>query len=97
MLFSLITWYTNVSRYVNNLEQLCFKYLPKTSETDRMNGMTVNEVGAALGIHPKAAKTRLRRANIKPIGYAGPTALYDPSCIENIKEVSKGGRPKKDK
>jgi hypothetical protein len=62
-----------------------------------MNGMTVNEIGAALGIHPKAAKTRLRTRGIKPIGYAGPTALYDPSCVDKIREVSKGGRPKKDK
>jgi hypothetical protein len=60
-----------------------------------MNGMTVNEIGAALGIHPKAAKTRLRTKGIKPIGYAGPTALYDPSCVDQIREVSKGGRPKK--
>jgi hypothetical protein len=62
-----------------------------------MNGMTVNEIGAALGIHPKAAKMRLRTRGIKPIGYAGPTALYDPSCVDMIREVSKGGRPKKDK
>jgi hypothetical protein len=60
-----------------------------------MDAMTVNEIGTALGIHPKAAKMRLRTKGIKPIGYAGPTALYDPSCVEAIREVSKGGRPKK--
>ena len=60
-----------------------------------MNGMTVKEIGEALKIHPKAAKTRLRTKGIKPIGYAGPTALYDPSCVEAIREVSKGGRPRK--
>jgi hypothetical protein len=67
------------------------------SDNDKMNGMTVNEIGAALGIHPKAAKMRLRTRGIKPIGYAGPTALYDPSCVDKIREVGKGGRPKKDK
>jgi hypothetical protein len=60
-----------------------------------MEGLTVNEIGATLGIHPKAAKMRLRAKGIKPIAYAGPTALYDPSCIDLIREVSKGGRPKK--
>jgi hypothetical protein len=62
-----------------------------------MNGMTVNEIGVALGIHPKAAKTRLRTKGIKPIGYAGPTALYDPAAVDAIREVSKGGRPRKEK
>lgn len=66
------------------------------AETDSMNGMTVNEIGEALGIQPKAAKMRLRTKGIKPIGYAGPTALYDPSCVELIREVSKGGRPPKE-
>ncbi|MFP3041873.1 hypothetical protein LQZ19_08630 [Treponema primitia] len=60
-----------------------------------MEGMNVNEIGAALGIHPKAAKTRLRTKGIKPIGYDGPTAKYDPAVVELIREVSKGGRPKK--
>jgi hypothetical protein len=66
-------------------------------DNNNMNGMTVNEIGAALAISPKAAKQRLRARGIKPIGYAGPTALYDPSCIEHIREISKGGRPKKNK
>jgi len=62
-----------------------------------MQGMTVNEIGNALGIHPKAAKMRLRKAKIKPICYAGPTAIYDKSVVEKIRKVSKGGRPKKKK
>jgi hypothetical protein len=60
-----------------------------------MTGLTVNEIGSTLGIKPKTAKQRLARAGIKPIGYAGPTALYDPACVEKIREVSKGGRPRK--
>jgi hypothetical protein len=65
------------------------------ADIDKMEGMTVNEIGAALGINPKAAKMRLRKAGIKPSGYAGPTAIYPSDCIDKIKEVSKGGRPKK--
>jgi hypothetical protein len=62
-----------------------------------MEGMTVNEIGAALGINPKAAKMRLRKAGIKPFEYAGPTAIYPSDCVDKIREVSKGGRPRKDK
>jgi hypothetical protein len=60
-----------------------------------MNGMTVNEIGGALGITPKAAKMRLRTAGIKPIGYAGPTALYDNDSVEKIRNVPGKGRPRK--
>jgi hypothetical protein len=60
-----------------------------------MNGLNVNEIGGALGIKPRTAKQRLARAGIKPIGYSGPTAIYDPSCVDKIREVSKGGRPRK--
>jgi hypothetical protein len=60
-----------------------------------MNGMDANEIGKILGIKPRTAKMRLLRKKIKPIGYSGPTAIYDPSVIELIREVSRGGRPKK--
>jgi predicted ArsR family transcriptional regulator len=62
-----------------------------------MQGLTVAEIAERLGIHPKAAKTRLRRAAIKPIEYAGPTALYAPDVVEKIREVPGRGRPKKAK
>jgi hypothetical protein len=68
-----------------------------SAKINNMNGLTVNEIGEKLGIHPKAAKTRLIRKGIKPIGYAGPTALYDESVVDAIREVNKGGRPRKDK
>jgi hypothetical protein len=67
-----------------------------TADTVKVEGMTVNEIGAFLGINPKAAKMRLRKAGIKPVEYAGPTGIYDPGCIEHIREVSKGGRPRKE-
>jgi predicted ArsR family transcriptional regulator len=67
-------------------------------DTDIMNGMTAKEIGDALGIHQKAAKTRLRRANIAPIGYAGPTAVYPAeAAVEQIRNVPGRGRPKKGK
>jgi hypothetical protein len=59
-----------------------------------MNGMTVNEIGQALGISPKAAKMRLRTAGIKPTSYAGPTAIYPEDAIERIRDVPGKGRPK---
>jgi len=65
------------------------------ADNDTMNAMTAKEIGEILGIHPKAAKTRLRRAGIEPVTYAGPTAMYDPSCVEAIRDVPGKGRPKK--
>jgi hypothetical protein len=60
-----------------------------------MNGLDVNEIGKILNIKPKTAKMRILRAGIQPIGKHGPTCIYDKSIIDKIREVSKGGRPKK--
>jgi predicted ArsR family transcriptional regulator len=62
-----------------------------------MNGMTAKEIADILGIHQKAAKSRLRRANILPISYAGPTAIYPTEAVDKIRDVPGKGRPKKDK
>ena len=78
-----ITQYTNVLFFL--------------ADNNKMQGMDVNEIGKILGISPKAAKQRLRARGIRPIGYSGPTAIYPLDCVEKIKEVSKGGRPKKEK
>jgi predicted ArsR family transcriptional regulator len=59
-----------------------------------MNGMTIDEIAERLKITPKTAHKRLERAGIKPISYK---ALYDPSVVEVIKVVDKGGRPPKAK
>jgi hypothetical protein len=59
-----------------------------------MKGMTIDEIAVALSITSKTAHKRLERAGIKPISYK---ALYDPSAIEGIRTISKGGRPKKSK
>jgi hypothetical protein len=57
-----------------------------------MEGLTITEIAGLLGITPEAAKLRLYRAGIKPIT---KEAIYDPSCVDQIREVSKGGRPRK--
>jgi predicted DNA binding protein len=59
-----------------------------------MKGMTIDEIAEALNITPKTAHKRLERAGIKPISYK---ALYDPTVIESIRVVDKGGRPPKAK
>lgn len=60
-----------------------------------MTGYTVAEIGKILGINPKAAKQRLFRSGIKPIGYAGPTAIYAYEALEAIKNTPPRGRPKR--
>jgi hypothetical protein len=60
-----------------------------------MEYMTAKNIAKILGINPKAAKMRLLRAGVQPIEYIGPTAIYDPAVVDLIREVSKGGRPKK--
>jgi predicted DNA binding protein len=59
-----------------------------------MEGMTIDEIAEALNITPQTAHKRLERAGIKPVSYK---ALYDPSVVESIKVVDKGGRPPKAK
>ena len=60
-----------------------------------MEGLTVAEIAAMLKIQPCTAKKRLQTQAIKPIGYAGPTALYSEDVIEMIRDVPGPGRPKK--
>jgi hypothetical protein len=57
-----------------------------------MEGLTITEIARLLRITPEAAKLRLYRAGITPIT---KEALYDPACVDQIREVSKGGRPRK--
>ena len=59
-----------------------------------MEGLTITEIAQILKISPRAVLQRLLRAGISPIT---KEAIYDPSCVDKIREVSKGGRPRKDK
>jgi hypothetical protein len=62
-----------------------------------MNGLTIKELAETLGLGQAAVKMRLRVASIKPIEYAGPTAIYDKSALEAIRNVPGKGRPPKTK
>jgi DNA-directed RNA polymerase specialized sigma24 family protein len=62
-----------------------------------MNGLTIREIAEILGIEPGTAKNRLLRAKIQPKTHAGKTNIYSEDVVEKIREVSKGGRPKKAK
>jgi hypothetical protein len=59
-----------------------------------MEGVTIKEMAEMLKISTRAVLQRLIRAKIKPITM---DALYDPAVIDRIREVSKGGRPRKEK
>jgi hypothetical protein len=52
------------------------------------------EIAEILKISPGATKQRLLQAGIKP---KTKDAIYDPSYVDQIREVSKGGRPRKEK
>jgi predicted ArsR family transcriptional regulator len=60
-----------------------------------VNGLTIPEIADQLGITPSAAKFRLIRAGIQPKAQTGRMNFYDEDVVEQIREVSKGGRPKK--
>ncbi|MDR0473430.1 MAG: hypothetical protein LBH43_07150 [Treponema sp.] len=57
--------------------------------------MTIAEMATELKRNPGAVKMQLIRKKIKPKGYAGPTAIYDPSVLDTIREIAPVGRPKK--
>jgi hypothetical protein len=59
------------------------------------NGLDAKEIGEIIGIKQRAAKKRLERAGIKPIGYSGPTAIYSADVVEQIRNVPGRGRPPK--
>jgi len=60
-----------------------------------VEGLTVKEMAEMLGLGQPAVKMRLRVAGIKPVSYAGPTAVYDKSAMEAIRNVPGKGRPRK--
>jgi hypothetical protein len=62
-----------------------------------MEEVTIADIAKILSIPDATVKTRLRTSKIKPLRYVGPTAIYDPSVIDLIREVAPRGRPRKPK
>jgi hypothetical protein len=60
-----------------------------------MEGLTIAEMAERSGLTAATVKTRLYRAGIKPIAYAGPTAFYAEAAYEAVKGERSMGRPKK--
>jgi predicted ArsR family transcriptional regulator len=71
------------------------KLLIFSSENDIVEEMTVKELAEKLGIPDRTVKSRIRLNKIEPLRYVGPTAIYDPSILDLIREASPRGRPKK--
>lgn len=59
-----------------------------------MRGYTAAEIAEKLRITEEAAYLRLRTAGIEPLTRK---AIYPENAIEKIREVNKGGRPRKKK
>jgi transposase len=57
-----------------------------------MEGYTLEELAKILGISEEAVYLRINRAGIKPLTRQ---AIFPKSTLETIREVSKGGRPRK--
>jgi transposase len=59
-----------------------------------MEGYTLEELAKILGISEEAVYLRINRAGIKPLTRQ---SIFPKSTLEAIREVSKGGRPRKGK
>jgi transposase len=57
-----------------------------------MTGYTIQELSKKLKISERAVYQRLRNAGIEPLTRQ---AVYPEGSLEKIREVSKGGRPRK--
>jgi hypothetical protein len=66
------------NRYREEMTAACYDMMEYMSMPD---GLDAKEIGELIGINQRAAKKRLERAGIKPIGYSGPAAIYDPSLL----------------
>jgi len=59
-----------------------------------MNGYTIEEMAKKLGISERAVYQRLHTLGIEPITRQ---VIYPKTALDRIREVSKGGRPRKEK
>jgi len=60
---------------------------------EAMEGYTMKELAALLGINEKTVNMRIFRQGIKPLT---KDAIYDKSVLEAIRNVPGKGRPKKE-
>jgi hypothetical protein len=59
-----------------------------------MEGLTISEMAAILGIKPHSVTVRLNRAGIKPVTQE---AVYAPSALDAIRDTKRGRPPKSPK
>jgi hypothetical protein len=90
------TSYYIIEGFVNNFRRYSLDFFSFFADILRVNGLTAREIASILGITPHAALERLYAAGIQPKTHAGKTNIYDESVVDLIREVSKGGRPRKD-
>jgi predicted ArsR family transcriptional regulator len=62
---------------------------------NNMDELTAREIADILHIEVDTAKRRIQRLKIKAARYVGPTAIYDPSVVDAIRNIPGKGRPKK--
>jgi hypothetical protein len=60
-----------------------------------MTELTIKMMSESLNLLPVTVKKRLQKHKLKPVGYIGITAIYDPSVLEVIKVSNPQGRPPK--
>jgi hypothetical protein len=58
-----------------------------------MHGLTIREMAERLNLTTYCVKMRLRRAGIKPLSYAGITAVYPEAALETAAIARSEGRP----
>jgi hypothetical protein len=93
-MFNLSSMISNVNK--NHIVTQCF--IKKFSVDKRsMEELTIKQIAQQLGIEPNTVKARIHRRGIEPAYRVGPTPLYPPSVVDQIREDLPRGRPKKPK
>jgi hypothetical protein len=79
-------------KFVNNFMENSIDFFVFFCDYKVMEGYTLSELAEKLRISEDAVYFRLRTAGIEPLT---KQAIYPQSALEAIREVSKGGRPRK--
>jgi hypothetical protein len=62
-----------------------------------MEELTIKQIAQQLDIEPNTVKSRIRRRGIEPAYRVGPTPLYPPGVVDQIRVDLPRGRPRKPK